>query len=140
MNKKTIFEGRVGILLFLRGSQTVFEQFWKLYWSKNNEQKESRVYTVNQLETPWTAKKFKRYVSNKCYSSKMWNGNDDILSEEYFKNSKTRRGSYLLREMWNIWILSRDPVPIMPVLSVLQNKTELVTLVQNSIRYFKSKN
>jgi hypothetical protein len=33
MNKQTTFEGREQILLFLVGPQTVFQQFWKIYWS-----------------------------------------------------------------------------------------------------------
>ncbi len=30
----------------------------------------------------------------------LWNGNDDISSEEHFENSKTKRGTYLLLELF----------------------------------------
>jgi len=44
----------------------------------------------------------------------MGNGNNDILSEEHFENSKSSRGSYLDLIFYfcpKIWILSRDPLP-----------------------------
>jgi hypothetical protein len=33
MNKQTIFDGREQILLFLCGTQIVYHQFLKIYWS-----------------------------------------------------------------------------------------------------------
>ncbi len=53
-----------------------------------------------------TAKKFSRFLSNKCYfshlisSNRMGNCNDDISSAEHFENSKTSRGSYL-----DLWVI-----------------------------------
>ncbi len=47
----------------------------------------------------------------------MGNGNDDILSEEHFENSKINRGSYLYPELlifaqiFEVYV-SRDPVTL----------------------------
>ncbi len=50
------------------------------------------------------------------YLNPVGNGNDDISSEAHFENSKTSTGSYLGLQavifLTNIWILSRDPVPL----------------------------
>jgi hypothetical protein len=38
----------------------------------------------------------KYYFPSMFHFNRVGNGNDDISSEEHFKNSKTNRGSYLL--------------------------------------------
>ncbi len=94
MNKQAIFGGCEQILLFLRGPRMVFQQFCKYIgatvekWTNRNQE----FYTVSQQETTRTAKKFSRYIFNKCQLSnhlnRVRNGNGDILSEDALKTEK----------------------------------------------------
>ncbi len=107
---------------------TVLEQSFsnleKYIGARTMYQKESGVWTVNQQETTWTAKKFSRYISKKCYFSHMFSPKPwemalatshqrSILKIRkpgevviFYKNqerllffTRTRRGCYFLQEL-----------------------------------------
>ncbi len=93
MNKQTIFEGREQIL---PGTVSLRPLKFSTY----------RTYTVSPIYV----------IPPICFHlNRVKNGNDDILSEEHFKNSITRLGSCLYYNFYffpNIFILSRNPVPL----------------------------
>ncbi len=69
--------------------------------------------------------------------NRVGNGTDDILSDEHFENSKTRRSAYLLLVelfIWTFWIPSRDTVPLkispsVPPVNLLASPLELHVLL-----------
>ncbi len=109
--KKTIRDPRRSSKTCLRPSNTAC-LFIEIYWSVGEAIVLERIKLRFKKTSPIIS------FSPKCFHlNRVENWNKDSSTETHFKRPKTSRGPYLNLEIYlyfcqNIWVLSRDPVPL----------------------------